>query len=573
MKNGGELRNSSDKEGIFLKYHLIVCITLLLYLLFSAMVKSENLTLPALCISFVVIFLYFSDWLIVRHHLLKRERFFLLMLRMTELISLSLSLLIFQNLLYIELFFFAFYWTTGMEFVSFFDLAEADEKVFSYVMAVLPFILAMVVLLIKDISRVGLTGINIFVIGIGVLTSVWTVHRYMSNCIREFDKWILERNRSIEKAVEDNEKLQQYQKKMSHFNEQLSIQKFKLEYANAEITQTNKMITMQNLLMKQIMSSLDIKAILHTLVNSLYDIPDMDICCIAIKDPQKSGDCLCEVKTKLREEDTRLLEQYLKKGYAFKDFSGLREIRQDDAVNIKEYRFLQPCWKIKSMLICPLIEEDEMIGIWILASPKRNFFHSKTDSYEVVSGQFKIALRHASLYAQVEEMALKDGLTGIYNRRYLSELLENMRNMPENYNGTVSAVLFDIDHFKNINDTYGHLFGDQVIAGCSKVLKKISAEYNGLPVRYGGEEFITVFMDKKLVETYEIVKELQRAIKEQIFYYNSIEIQIDVSFGLSNYPETCLSLEELVEHADNAMYLSKQNGRGRITIDNTRETV
>ena len=163
-------------------------------------------------------------------------------------------------------------------------------------------------------------------------------------------------------------------------------------------------------------------------------------------------------------------------------------------------------------------------------------------------------------------MAIKDPLTNIYNRRHFNVMSDTFKKNYIDKNRKISVVLFDIDKFKNINDTYGHVFGDEVISFCGKIANKYAKIYDGFPVRYGGEEFVIVYTDKDSEEVRQICEELQNEIKTKKFEYENKEIFINISIGIATYPTYCSEFEELVNAADSAMYCSKKNGRGSITV-------
>jgi diguanylate cyclase (GGDEF)-like protein len=171
----------------------------------------------------------------------------------------------------------------------------------------------------------------------------------------------------------------------------------------------------------------------------------------------------------------------------------------------------------------------------------------------------------------MEELAVKDGLTSIYNRKYFIDHIEALVHQADQKEKPLSIALFDIDYFKSVNDKYGHIFGDEAIKLCASITDRLAREYNGLPVRYGGEEFLLVLPDKNLVQAQAIVKKLHASIKESTLLYKNgevtEEVHIDISIGVSSYPEIAKNSQKLLTRADNAMYYSKKHGRGRVTID------
>ena len=131
----------------------------------------------------------------------------------------------------------------------------------------------------------------------------------------------------------------------------------------------------------------------------------------------------------------------------------------------------------------------------------------------------------------------------------------------------LSTALFDIDFFKKINDTYGHLFGDQVIKTIATLANQIAKENDAIAARYGGEEFVIIFPNKDLEEAYPAVVKLHAGVKELGLIHNGKPVNVNVSVGFTSYPKTCKDPRELLNRADWSMYYSKQHGRDQITID------
>ena len=131
----------------------------------------------------------------------------------------------------------------------------------------------------------------------------------------------------------------------------------------------------------------------------------------------------------------------------------------------------------------------------------------------------------------------------------------------------MSVALFDIDKFKSVNDTYGHLAGDEVIKCIASVAEQCIEKYDGFVCRYGGEEFVAALPNKKLEIAQPIIEELFEEICSKIVKYNEYEIPISVSIGLTSYPEICKNTDELLKRADWCMYYAKEHGRHQINVD------
>ncbi|WP_312094851.1 histidine kinase N-terminal 7TM domain-containing protein [Niallia sp.] len=158
------------------------------------------------------------------------------------------------------------------------------------------------------------------------------------------------------------------------------------------------------------------------------------------------------------------------------------------------------------------------------------------------------------------KLAYTDGLTQIYNRAYVLSTAEKM--LPSY--AKIAVILFDIDYFKKINDTYGHLGGDEALKHIAKLCKSVIQE-NGIFGRYGGEEFILFLFGIEAEEAIAIASSLRRLIEESPLHYLETVINITASFGVS-IKEECIALTPLISEADEALYASKRGGRNTVSL-------
>jgi diguanylate cyclase (GGDEF)-like protein len=159
----------------------------------------------------------------------------------------------------------------------------------------------------------------------------------------------------------------------------------------------------------------------------------------------------------------------------------------------------------------------------------------------------------------------KDELTGLFNRRYFTEQVEAQLDRARRSRTPVSLIMLDIDHFKRVNDTYGHLAGDLVLKNFAARLKSSVRGYD-IVMRYGGEEF-AVFMPDNDGKTAKISAErIRRCIEKMTCYYDGHDLKITCSIGVSSVVSGFVTLEELMDTADKAMYKSKTTGRNRVCV-------
>ncbi len=165
---------------------------------------------------------------------------------------------------------------------------------------------------------------------------------------------------------------------------------------------------------------------------------------------------------------------------------------------------------------------------------------------------------------ELEDMALHDALTGLYNRNILKQKLTDDITSASCYGHDLSVFMLDIDHFKKINDNYVHLEGDHVLRHMADVLNN-SMRKDDYVARYGGEEFVVVLPKTSLNQAKEIAEHLRRTITEQnISTNNGKRIKITVSIGVACFSKHAQSLQSIIHNADIAMYSAKKNGRNRV---------
>ncbi|MGM0379582.1 MAG: diguanylate cyclase [Bacillota bacterium] len=165
----------------------------------------------------------------------------------------------------------------------------------------------------------------------------------------------------------------------------------------------------------------------------------------------------------------------------------------------------------------------------------------------------------------LKELAYKDQLTKLFNRKYLEQYLDLKYKEFKKFNKKFSIIFLDIDHFKNINDTYGHDIGDEVLKMVSKSLDK-STRNSDLVVRWGGEEFVILCDDMSKNDLEKLANTIRVLVKNSYFLNEGIKINVTISIGATLIRKKDTK-ESVIKRADNLMYKSKNNGRNMVTID------
>ncbi|MBU4126549.1 MAG: diguanylate cyclase, partial [Proteobacteria bacterium] len=180
-------------------------------------------------------------------------------------------------------------------------------------------------------------------------------------------------------------------------------------------------------------------------------------------------------------------------------------------------------------------------------------------------------LRIKELYESVQEknrllleMANRDGLTGLYNHRYFQETIAKDFKKALRYNESLACVMFDIDHFKKFNDTYGHPVGDIVLKTLSELVKNLMRD-SDLAARYGGEEFVLILYHTEANDAYDIAERLRKTVEQHKFQAEDLVLSVNISIGVACYYHPDIQdAKTLIECADKALYRAKEEGRNRV---------
>lgn len=226
--------------------------------------------------------------------------------------------------------------------------------------------------------------------------------------------------------------------------------------------------------------------------------------------------------------------------------------------------------RIKSFLATPLATDGYEVGVLFLAKFIKEPFQKDAEEFiETIAGQTAIAIENAKLYEQAQDLAIHDGLTGIYNYRYFMRQLDEEFKRAERYHRSVSLIMIDIDLFKRVNDTYGHQVGDEALQGMAKTLQQSTRETDTV-ARYGGEEFAVILPEASMENALEVASKLRQAVaKSEYAKKKDRVIKITISLGVATYPSSASNQEELLRLADDALYSAKEQRDTICSAENT----
>jgi diguanylate cyclase (GGDEF)-like protein len=206
----------------------------------------------------------------------------------------------------------------------------------------------------------------------------------------------------------------------------------------------------------------------------------------------------------------------------------------------------------------PIKQDDELLGvIWLEDHQKEKFNREDIKNLNILATQLSLAWQRAKLYYRVKELSIRDGLTGLYNHRHFQETLEQeMRKTKE-----LVLMMIDIDHFKQINDNHGHLAGDEILKYLARLIDQA-----GIAARYGGEEFAIILPRSSVKRAAEVAVRIKDHLKKHEIIFKETRIRITISIGIAHFPADARTRVELIEKADQALYLAKQQGRDCIVL-------
>lgn len=220
----------------------------------------------------------------------------------------------------------------------------------------------------------------------------------------------------------------------------------------------------------------------------------------------------------------------------------------------------------KSWIVAPLMQKDKLFGMIELSAPDACVF-DENDLNILVSFADTVtaAINNAQLHTEVQQIALLDILTGLYNRRGFEELGQREVNRSIRTSAPLSLLVIDIDSLKQVNDEYGHSAGDQLIYEAAECCRRVFRQID-LVTRYGGDEFAILLPDTPLTHAREAAERFRQALKIRSVQIKGKEIHISASIGVAGFSSETKTIQQLFEEADAALYRAKTNGKDSTCI-------
>ncbi len=393
-----------------------------------------------------------------------------------------------------------------------------------------------------------------------------TLFMFSLMCGRIYEDSVDYEQKNTRLYVELEDKFQQLntaQEEIKLHNEKLKETNFKIEDANKRLRESIAEFYTVQQITQAISSIFDVKELLKHVNDIIIGVMGVNNSTVILYDEKKDRLRVHTTNVSNKQELIALFDNI--NCEVLKDVLKSGQPLMENFVDLKEYPFTDER-EVSSLICVPLVTKTRNFGLVLVEHKYFNAFdEDNLRLLNIIGQQVSIALENAELYERMHELATVDNLTGIYNRLYFQQRLQQEFEIAEKGGYDLSLAIFDIDHFKRFNDTFGHLFGDKVLKHISTLLKN-SIRSGDIIARFGGEEFVLLFPRTGLKEAYEKVEILREKIAKTTIRDELVAASVTVSFGLASYPEVSTTESELLKMSDNALYDAKESGRNCVRV-------
>ncbi len=396
----------------------------------------------------------------------------------------------------------------------------------------------------RDIPKIVLSDANLFK-GFGP----WLKHPHTYPLVQPSEK---ELAFVVRKAL--------YERRILKENSRLQEELDRIQKELSFIDSVNKTMT----------SSLDLDDMISGIMKKTRQLLKADSWSIFLVD-ETTGDLLLE-KTSLKKEKRGKKERLrLKKGEGIAGWVAqegipiiLPDVSRDKRFNSGSGR--SGHLEAKSLMCVPIRSRGNIVGVFEIISKttKEPFTKDHLALFQRLVDHASLAIEMTSIYQKMTELSITDDLTKLFNTRYLNRTLETELTRSIRHKTSLSLIFMDIDHFKAINDNYGHLVGSKLLVEIGQLLIKCLRTID-IVARYGGDEFVIVLPQTSAGSALNIAERIRRSVEQNVFLKKEgYSLRMTASFGVASYPESAKTKEDLLRLADEAMYRVKNQTRNGV---------
>ncbi len=327
------------------------------------------------------------------------------------------------------------------------------------------------------------------------------------------------------------------------------------------IVQREERLKKHNMVAKLLMSTINLSELLDQTLRIVVEITESQLGVIYLWE-EESEELVSYAQYGMSGDLPRLK---LGVGYPGQAAKERKKLITPVAANIPEGRIemgITQCIS-REVAYVPLVYQDRCLGVLAVGSVEK-YKDEVVQLFDYLADQIAIALDNAVMHQRVQELSVTDGLTKLYNRRFMNNRLEELWARAVRHSEPLSIILSDVDNFKSINDTYGHDRGDEVLREVARIFKE-TARKEDLVARYGGEEFLIVMANTETQEAVELANRIGEMARRKVYPW--ADRKVTLSLGVATYPAvTASSFDDLVRYADQAMYKAKVSGKDKTVV-------
>ena len=338
----------------------------------------------------------------------------------------------------------------------------------------------------------------------------------------------------------------------------------------AELKQQVERLSLFHEIGKALFSTLDLQKILQTVMEKISDLLQPDTWSLLMVD-EKTQELYFEIAIGHGAE--RLKDVRLKLGEGIAGYVAehgepvlVEDVRSDNRFRIRIDEFTHP--HTRSVLCVPIKGREQVLGVIELANclGKKGFPQERIPTLTSLADYAAIALENARYVQRMHELTIMDDCTALFNARHLNFVLDAEIYRSARYGYEFSLIFFDLDHFKQVNDVYGHLVGSKLLWRIGDLLKS-NLRLIDYAFRYGGDEFVVILPQTPKENALTVVRRLKDLLTSKVFFRaENMNIKVTASFGIATFPADGCTHREILRMADEAMYLVKKTTRDNIAL-------